>query len=238
MTNRLHIGCSSYYNSNWRGDFYPEEMPRKEWFAYYCQHFSTYEINATFYKPPTIKTLKTWYEKAPQDFIFAVKAPKLITHIKRFSDCEEAIQDFYASCREGLKEKLGPVLFQLPPSFKYTDENFQKVLKNLDGTFQNVVEFRHVSWWNENVWKIMEEHKVTFCSVSHPALSDEVVKTNALGYFRLHGNPKMFYSSYDTDYLKKIKNILDQKKFEKCFVFFNNTASTAGILNALEMNAL
>lgn len=235
---KIHIGCSSFYNSNWKPEFYPENLPKSKWFDFYCQHFSTYEMNGTFYKAPTLKVMQNWYGKSPEGFIYAVKAPKIITHLKKFKDCEEEIKTFYEVCKEGLKEKLGPILFQLPPSFHYSEENLELVLKNLNSDFKNTVEFRHGSWWKKEVFEILEKYKIIFCNVSHPTLPDSISKTNSIGYLRFHGSPKMFYSSYSNDYLTEIKSKITEDSFEEFYIYFNNTASTAGVLNALEMKKM
>lgn len=235
---KLHIGCSSYYNSNWKPEFYPKDLVKSKWFDFYCEHFSTYEMNGTFYKAPTLKVMQNWYDKSPENFIYTVKAPKTITHLKRFKDCKDDIKTFYQVCKEGLKEKLGLLLFQLPPSFHYSEENLELVLNSLDSSFKNVVEFRHESWWKKEVFEILERHKIIFCNVSHPTLPDSIFKTNSIGYFRFHGSPKMFYSSYNKDYLQQILLEIRKNSFEEFYIYFNNTASTAGVLNALEMKKL
>lgn len=235
---KIHIGCSSFYNSNWKPEFYPENLPKSKWFDFYCQHFSTYEMNGTFYKAPTLKVMQNWHAKSPEGFIYAVKAPKIITHLKKFKDCEEEIKTFYEVCKEGLKEKLGPILFQLPPSFHYSEENLELVLKNLNSDFKNTVEFRHGSWWKKEVFEILEKHKIIFCNVSHPTLPDSISKTNSIGYLRFNGSPKMFYSSYSNDYLTEIKSKIIENSFKEFYIYFNNTASTAGVLNALEMKKM
>jgi len=232
---KIHLGCSSYYNSNWKPDFYPEGLPKSKWFDFYCQHFSTYEMNGTFYKAPTLKVMQNWYDKSPEGFIYAVKAPKTITHLKRFKNCEEEISTFYQVCKEGLRDKLGAVLFQLPPSFHYSEENLKLIINSLDATFKNTVEFRHESWWNKEVFEILEAHKIIFCNVSHPTLPDSITKTSKIGYFRFHGSPKMFYSSYSKDYLYEIYKEIEKNSFEEFYIYFNNTASLAGVENALEM---
>src|SRR5688572_10805613 len=107
MKKNIHIGLSAYNNSYWKCIFYPEDLPASKRFEYYCRHFNTYEINATFYKPPTAKSMKAWYDKSPSGFIFSVKAPKVITHFKRFNDIRNEINEFYQICHEGLKEKFG-----------------------------------------------------------------------------------------------------------------------------------
>jgi len=232
----LHIGCSSFYNTYWKEIFYPADMPRKEWFDYYCQHFNTYELNATFYRFPTLKSLQAWHDKTPDGFLFAVKAPKIITHLKKFADCRQEISDFYEIVQQGFKEKLGCILFQLPPSFHYTPERLSLIVGSLDSGFKNVIEFRNQTWWSEDVYTAFSKSNITFCSVNYPNLPADIVQTNEIGYLRFHGNPKLFYSSYSDEELEQVADFLFSKnKFKKTFVYFNNTASTAGILNALAL---
>ena len=232
-------GCSSYYNRKWAGIFYPEELPSKAWFTYYCEHFNTYEMNTTFYKSPTAKSLLAWYEKSPDGFVFSVKAPKLITHIKKFGDCEREISEFYAACHNGVKDKLGCVLFQLPPSFHFSPDRLALIISQMDPHFKNVVEFRHASWWTQEVYDAFIKSKLVFCSVNHPTLPTTIIETAATGYVRLHGNPKLFYSEYSAEELRNLYNeIRHAKKLKEVFVYFNNTASTAGILNALAMKEM
>ncbi|KUJ60862.1 hypothetical protein AR687_15765 [Flavobacteriaceae bacterium CRH] len=234
MKNDFLIGCSSYNNRFWKGIFYPENLPTAKWFDYYCQHFDTYEMNGTFYKAPTIKVMENWYNKVPAQFIFSVKAPKEITHIKKFIDCENQLSEFYGVCKMGLKEKLGPILFQFPPSYDFTDERLHTIVNSLDSDFQNVIEFRHKSWWNQEVFESLKFNKITFCSVSYPGLPEDIFTEFSIVYIRLHGNKKLFYSSYSSEELESIKNKTANKPG---FIYFNNTASEAGILNALEFKS-
>jgi uncharacterized protein YecE (DUF72 family) len=239
MKKELHIGCSSFYNSYWKGVFYPADILSRDWFAYYCQHFDTFEINATFYKFPTLRIFQNWYKKAPDDFLYSVKAPKEITHIRKFIDCEKQLEDFYSRAAEGLQHKLACVLFQFPPSYAYTPEKLQHIIGELDSKFQNVLEFRHKSWWIPEVWSELVKNNITLCSVSHPQLPDIVFTISPLIYVRLHGKTKMFYSSYSTEELATLKDaILSSGNAKKAFVYFNNTAGSAGVLNAVEMKEL
>lgn len=228
------VGCSSYYNRKWVGIFYPADLPSKEWFAYYCERFNTYEVNASFYKFPTAKSLHTWHTKSPEGFILSVKAPKLITHSKKFVECAREIGDFYLACREGLKEKLGCVLFQLPPSFHYTPDRLELILQSLNPDFKNVIEFRNESWWTQEVFDAFIEHRIIFCSVNYPKLPTTIIATASTTYVRLHGNPTLFYSEYSSVELDKMEEeIRGHPDVKEAFIYFNNTASTAGILNAL-----
>lgn len=231
MKDEVLIGCSSFNNRFWKGVFYPENLPVSKWFEYYCEHFDTYEFNGSFYKFPTIKIFENWYKKAPDKFIFSVKAPKEITHIKKFENCKNLIEDFYTVSRNGLKEKLGCILFQFPPGYHYSTERLNNIIANLDPEFKNVIEFRHESWWNDDVRELFFENNITFCSVSYPNLPQTVFTEFPLIYIRFHGNRKLFYSGYSAVELHQVKNKLKDKN---AFVYFNNTASAEGILNALE----
>ncbi len=236
MKKDIQIGLAAYNNSYWKGIFYPDDLPASKRFEFYCRHFSMYEINATFYKFPTDKSMKAWYDKSPDNFLFSVKAPKAITHSKRFNNVQEDVEKFYTICSEGLKEKLGFVLFQLPPSFDYSPEKLSSILNSLNTDFKNVVEFRNASWWIPEVFDALRAKGIIFCSVSYPKLSGEVIATTPAVYVRLHGVPKLFYSGYSPEKLQKLKNdILADDTIASACICFNNTAGKEGILNALEM---
>jgi uncharacterized protein YecE (DUF72 family) len=235
MKKEVLIGCSSFNNRFWKGIFYPENLPTSKWFAFYCQHFNTYEFNGSFYKFPTIRIFENWYNKAPEHFLYSVKAPKEITHIRKFIDCENLLSEFYTICETGLKEKLGCILFQFPPSYHFTSERLHQIIRNLNPKFKNVIEFRNRSWWNQEVWDAFLENNITFCSVSYPQLPDTIFTDFPLLYIRFHGVLKLFYSSYSTEELLKIKAKITSNSG---FVYFNNTASEAGILNALEFQKI
>ncbi|PZR22626.1 MAG: DUF72 domain-containing protein [Flavobacterium psychrophilum] len=232
--NTINIGCSSYATASWQPLFYPEGLPGKQWFDYYCKFFSTYELNSTFYRFPSVKSLQAWYEKSPEGFTFSIKVPKAITHIKRLAGCKEEIEKFYNVAAEGLKDKLGCVLFQLPPSFSYSTERLEAVIGAVNPIFNNVVEFRHESRWKEDVIERLSNNNITFCSVNFPKLPTSVMKTTQTAYVRMHGNPRLFYSEYTQQQIKGLCNEVFSQNFKHIYIYFNNTASTAGIINALQ----
>lgn len=234
----IHIGCSSYATTSWQPLFFPEGLPRKQWFEYYCKFFDTYELNSTFYRFPTVKSLQAWYDKTPDNFIFSIKVPKTITHIKRLENCKEEIEQFYNIAREGLKDKLGCVLFQLPPSFSYIHERLEMLIAACNTEFTNIVEFRNESWWQQDVMEILGNNNITFCSVNYPKLPTAVVKTTQTGYVRIHGNPMLFYSEYTQEQIENLYKDLLSQNFKQAYIYFNNTASTAGIINALQAKKL
>ncbi|MBS1494295.1 MAG: DUF72 domain-containing protein [Bacteroidetes bacterium] len=239
MSKEWRIGCSGFYNRNWKGVFYPEDFPQSKFFNYYSEKFNSLELNVTFYRFPKTETLKKWHDKSPGGFDFAVKAPKLITHMKKLNDCDRLLDDFYSACEDGLKEKLGCTLFQFPPSYKYTEERLEQVIKSLRSEFKNVIEFRDAGWWNKKVYDTLAENKIIFCTVNHPKLPEDIVINSDTAYIRLHGNPDIFYSKYSYEELQKLYAAVNKKrKVKTIYIFFNNTASTAGVLNALEMKTL
>lgn len=235
---KIYPGCSSYYNRQWQGIFYPEGMPTREWFAYYCTQFNTYELNASFYKFPTTRSLQTWYRKSPDGFKYSIKAPKIITHTKKFVGCERELAEFYAACETGLKDKLACVLFQFPPSYQYSPERLELIITSVDAHFSNVVEFRHASWWTDDVFQTFRQHKLIFCSVNYPKLSTDIIATTPTAFVRLHGNPRVYYSEYSDADLLSLMYQIDKLKLNNAFVYFNNTASRGGILNALAVRRM
>lgn len=134
------IGCSGFYYKHWKEVFYPKGLPQNKWFTFYGDHFNTLELNVTFYRFPQLAFLQSWYDRSSSSFSFAVKTPRGITHYKKFKGAEKLIDDFYSTVAEGLKEKLGCILFQLPPRYNYTNERLQNIISSLDHSFNNVIE--------------------------------------------------------------------------------------------------
>jgi uncharacterized protein YecE (DUF72 family) len=231
---KWHIGCSGFSYKEWKEEFYPAGLPQSKWFVFYAQHFNTLELNVTFYRFPTLKSLKGWFDKAPEGFNFSAKVPRSITHYRKFVGTERMMDDFYGLLKEGLKKKLACVLFQLPATFVYSEERLDSLLAHASPEFKNVIEFRHESWWRDDVKKILGKKKIGFCGVSFPKLSfDDAVINTPNAYYRFHGVPKLFYSEYDKAFIKTIHaQISGVKKVKQAFIYFNNTASLAALHNA------
>ena len=237
MQKKWHIGCSGFHYKEWKDIFYPKGLPQRKWFDYYTEHFDTLELNVTFYRFPTVKSLKGWYDQAPDGFSFSSKVPRSITHFKKFVDTERMMNDFYNLLREGLAEKLACVLIQLPPQYTYGEDRLERLIRQADPAFTNVIEFRHDSWWRADVQKKLKEHNISFSGVSFPKIShDDAVINTELCYYRFHGVPKLFYSEYDPAFIEKIfTQINKNKKAQTVFVYFNNTASVAALHNAKQL---
>jgi uncharacterized protein YecE (DUF72 family) len=233
-----HIGCSGFHYKHWIGTFYPEKLAQSKWFSFYCAHFHTLELNVTFYRFPQLTTLQKWYDSSPAEFRFAVKAPRAITHYKKFNGTENMISSFYATVKEGLKEKCGCYLFQLPPNYHYDDKKLQRILDSLDLTLPNVLEFRHESWWNEEVFAELAARKVSFCGMSHPELPQAVIKNTPLLYYRFHGKEQLYASKYAKEELESFANSVNEEAHvNDVFVFFNNDINTNAVYNAKELQA-
>lgn len=228
-----HIGCSGFHYKEWKEVFYPKGLPQRLWLDHYCQHFNTLELNVTFYRFPQLSFLQNWYLKTPAHFSFAVKAPRLITHYKKFDGSGSLLNDFYDTVQKGLQEKLACVLFQLPPQLQYSEELLQKIVHQLNPGFINVVEFRHNSWWQQKVYETLSQYHISFCGISHPQLPDEVICNTDTVYYRFHGVPQLYYSAYDEAFIQKVATaIKNAKQIKQAFIYFNNTAQTAAIQNA------
>ncbi|SDM00542.1 DUF72 domain-containing protein [Chryseobacterium taihuense] len=235
----FYIGCSGFYNNDWKGSLYPEDAQSKDFLTLYSREFNTVEINSTFYRKPTAKTLLKWYNETPDDFKFFIKIPKTISHEKRLKDCKEVIKEFCNHIGAHLQDKLAGFLYQFPPSFKNMDENLDLITGNLDFDYLNVIEFRHNSWWNDAVYSALFLKNIIFSGVSFPGnLSDELIINHPeLFYYRLHGKPVLYKSAYPQNELEILaQNILNSKR--KGFIFFNNTWGTAAVKNAVELRAM
>lgn len=236
---KIYIGCSGFSERLWKGYFYPESLPSAEFLTYYASRVNSVEINSTFYRKPTLKTLNKWYGQVPIDFRFFIKIPKTVTHINRLESSKELVKEFCQHISGGLREKLAGFLFQMPPSFKYTPENLKLLIDAIDKVFLNAVEFRDNSWWKEEIFQILAENNIVFTGVSIPKdiPEDFIVNINTKVYYRLHGNPVMFKSEYSHSYLEQLA-----EKISHCigevYIYFNNTYGIAGIKNALELQKI
>ncbi len=235
----LYIGCSGFYNNDWKGSLYPEDSKSKDFLTLYSQVFNSVEINSTFYRKPTQKTLQKWFDETPENFRFFIKIPKTISHEKRLKDCKAEISEFCDHIQSGLKEKLAGFLYQFPPSFKNTPENTDVILDNINFNFLNVIEFRHESWWKEEVFHLLRENNIVFSGVSFPGnLPEEVIINHPdILYYRLHGKPVLYKSEYSEEFLKDLAEKIEKEQ-HKTFIFFNNTWGTAAIHNSLYLNKI
>lgn len=220
--NEYHLGCSGWYYNDWKGRFYPEKLNKSKWLEYYSEHFDTVEINNTFYRFPTEKTVKGWYIRTPEDFNITLKANQLITHRRRFKNTGSTIDRFYGLA-EILKNKLSCILFQIPPQ-KSKDINLLKsAIEQLDPSKNNVFEFRHTSWFDDEVYDTLKESNVGFCSISSSDFPEELIITSDFGYIRFHGKCKeRYHYLYSEKELSNWGDKIKNKNLKSIFCYFNN----------------
>lgn len=234
----LNVGCSGWFYWDWKGKYYPQEMSTKDWFAHYAADFGTVELNAPFYSWPTVAAVNTWLRQAgDREFVYTVKVSELITHVKRFTGTKTLVRDF-GYIADLLGPRMGCFLFQLPPDYDYTPARLRNILSQLEPERRNVVEFRHASWWNPEVYEAFRETGTIFCSCSAPRLPEEIVVTAPEIYVRFHGPVKWYRHDYSDDELHLWSERIRQAGAERVWAYFNNDWDTFAIHNARKLRSL
>lgn len=233
-TPQYHIGCSGWFYWKWRGPFYPEDLPTKNWFSHYADRFDTVEINASFYSWPTEAGVKSWLRAGPRNFIYTVKVCELITHVKQFRRTKTLVQDF-GMIADILGERMGCFLFQLPPSYRYTAQRLRAILEQVEPGRRNVVEFRHTSWWNEEVFRLFRETGTIFCSCSAPRLPGTLVRTADDIYIRFHGVERWYRHDYTGKELGAWAERIRESGARRAWIYFNNDFAAFAPKNAREL---
>jgi uncharacterized protein YecE (DUF72 family) len=235
---KIRIGTSGWNYPHWRGVFYPKGLGQRRWLSYYATYFDTVEVNATFYGTPKEKTFRAWAEAVPEGFVFAVKASRFITHIKRLREVAEALKRFYQSICP-LKEKLGPILFQFPPSLKYDRTLMEDFLALLDRRYPTTIEIRNKSFWNPDFLDLLRQAGVALClsdtAGKYPSLLEEI--TADFVYVRLHGSQELYRSCYTEEELKTWADKLRAWGLPG-YVYFDNDAQGWAPINALHLKSL
>ncbi len=196
MTRHLHIGTSGWNYDHWIGPFYPEDIDRQDMLSYYAKHFKTVEINNTFYNLPECKTFEQWRETVPKRFLFACKASRYITHMKKLKDPAQPLKRFMSGV-EALGDRLGPILFQLPPSWGCNPERLKTFLEALPAGRRYSFEFRDESWFDERIYDLLREHNAAFCLYELAGRRSPVEVTADFVYIRLHGPEGAYEGQYD-----------------------------------------
>ena len=178
------IGTSGFQYAEWKGTFYPEDLPANKMLPFYAERFSTTEINYTFHRIPAAKTIDNWKQLTPDNFRFALKAPQKITHWSKLRDCADTLRYFY-DVVSGLGEKLGPVLFQLPPNFRKDTFVLGDFVNGLPGGIRAAFEFRHESWFDDEIFDTLKAREAALCIADTEKLETPKVATANYGYLRL-----------------------------------------------------
>ncbi len=193
----VRIGTSGWQYDHWHGPFYPADLKKKDFFSFYTRYFPTVEINSSFYRLPGEKSLQSLYENSPEDFLFSIKASRYITHMKKLKNPEEAIGRFFDRIKL-LKDKCGPVLFQLPPNWKANPERLVDFTAALPKGYACAFEFRDPTWFNKEIYQILNRHNAALCIYGMGKYESPRDVTADFVYVRLHG-PKQNYRRQYTD---------------------------------------
>ena len=233
---QYYIGTSGWHYDHWRHLFYPDKLPKAKWLEFYARHFTTVELNNSFYRLPSETAFATWHDSSPANFTFAVKVSRFITHIKRLKNSEEPVGTFLARAKI-LKEKLGPLLYQLPPNMHRDDDRLESFLSVLPKGLKHVLEFRHESWLDDSVFEILRRHSVGLCVFDVPGLTCPLVATADFVYIRFHGSTGLYSSCYsDEELVEWVKRVADlSANLKAVYIYFNNDAEAFAVRNAMTL---
>ena len=234
---QIHIGTSGWIYDHWGKVFYPKECPKTKWLEFYVTHFGTVELNASFYRLPKPQTFENWRKRTPDSFLWAVKANRFITHIKRLKDAEEPLERFHGSV-EMLKEKLGPILIQLPPSLSFDEAVLSNFCQHLKVNHRYALEVRHPSWAQERAIDILRDNNIALCisdtAGRYPYIEED---TATFIYIRLHGSKKLYASEYSEEELEAYaRKIRDWSK--DIYLYFDNDYGGYAIRNAKRLKEI
>jgi uncharacterized protein YecE (DUF72 family) len=233
---QYYVGTSGWHYDHWRYLFYPDKLPKAKWLEFYASHFTTVELNNSFYRLPSEEAFTAWRNSSPANFTFAVKVSRFITHIKRLKNIEQPVGTFLDRAKI-LKQKLGPLLYQLPPNMHRNDDRLESFLSILPRGLKHVLEFRHESWLDDGVFEILRRYNAGLCVFDMPGLSCPLVATADFAYIRFHGSTGLYSSCYSdkelADWAKRLAGLAPEVK--EVYIYFNNDAEAFAVRNAITL---
>jgi uncharacterized protein YecE (DUF72 family) len=215
---KTFVGTSGWSYKEWKGSFYPPKLPQDEMLSFYASRFPTVEVNNSFYRIPSEKVLAGWAEQVPPHFRFVLKASRRITHNSRLADQDGSLEYFLRAVNP-LGERLGPTLFQLPPTFKKDAARLRDFLARLPKRWMAALEFRHVSWFDDEVYDLLRSHDLALVAVDEDKTEGKgapLVPTASWGYFRLRR------SAYDTEALQEWARQIERAEWKDAYVFLKH----------------
>jgi len=242
-SDRIRIGCSGWNYPSWRGGaFYPRGLPASRWLAFYAGHYDTVEVNATFYRLPLRDAVARWADDTPRDFTFAVKVSRYLTHIKRLRDAAVYLERFLERIGPLANAgKLGPLLWQLPPTFQRDDERLAVALSELPAGMRHAIEFRHESWFTDRVWELLREHNVALVIADRPDVRSFQTRelTADFVYVRFHQGSRGCRGNYSDSELREWQRIIRRWSAERdVYAYFNNDWEAFAPANARALRAM
>jgi uncharacterized protein YecE (DUF72 family) len=232
----IHIGTSGWNYPHWKRSFYPEELAQERWLAYYAERLGSVEINNSFYQLPSEQTFSAWKQQVPPGFVFAVKASRYITHMKKLKDPADSLGLFLGRIA-ALGEKLGPVLFQLPPRWRRNAERLSAFVGQLPSPLAAAFEFRDPSWFHPETYEVLARHGAAFCIYHLAGQTSPKEVTADFVYVRLHGPGAAYAGEYDTAALSGWAGALSawQRQGKAVYCYFDNDQRGYAAANALRL---
>jgi uncharacterized protein YecE (DUF72 family) len=234
----IRIGCSGWQYRHWRGDFYPAEVPQNAWLDYYARHFDTVEINNTFYRLPDATTFAAWGRRAPPGFVYAVKASRFLTHMKKLKDPKDPLRRFFTRAKR-LEGAFGPVLYQLPPHWPVNVDRLHTFLEALPPTRRHAIEFREPSWYADRVLALLDRYNVALCLHDMAGSASGRLAIGPFVYVRFHGAQK-YAGRYDDATLGEWAEWLSDRAREgrPIYAYFNNDVGGHAPRDAVRLRSL
>lgn len=235
------VGTSGWHYEHWRRVFYPGDLPKSKWLAYYCQHFSTVEINNSFYRLPSETAFQQWRDTVPAGFVFALKVSRLITHLKKLRNSEAPLKLFLDRANL-LQDRFGPLLYQLPPMMHRHDDVLEEFLKLLPANRRHTFEFRHESWLDAEIFKILAKYNVALCLLDMPDMTTPTIATADFAYMRFHGSTDLYASNYSDGALRRrardLREMSKRQNLKAVYIYFNNDAYGYAVKNAMTLKSI
>src|SRR6476659_9232571 len=229
----IWIGTSGFQYPEWKGTFYPETLPLAKMLAFYAEQFATTEVNYTFRRIPSVKTLERWALETPECFVFSLKAPQKVTHFAKLRDCTDTLRYFHQTV-SALGAKLGPVLFQLPPSFKKDAIILAAFLDEIPSGMRAAFEFRHASWFDDEVFSLLKTRNAALCIADSEKLNTPAIATADFGYLRLRRED--YESSDIARWAETVRK--HAESWSDVFIYFKHEEAGIGPKLAKEMTGL
>jgi uncharacterized protein YecE (DUF72 family) len=230
------VGTSGWQYDDWRGRLYPKELPKREWLRHFSERFPVVEVNNTFYRLPEEETFVSWRETSAEGFLFVIKASRYITHVRRLRDCRDPVRLLWSRCRR-LGQKLGPVLFQLPPNFKQDAERLRAFLRVLPKGMRPALEFRHPTWETEETHHLLEEAGCALVLADWPGARVPDVVAGGWSYLRFHKGTRVL-PGYPRAKLRRWVARIANLAAGEVFAFFNNDTGGAAVRDARTLTEL
>lgn len=238
MAHRFYCGTSGWNYKHWIDVLYPKGLAADKWLERYAEEFDTVEINFSFYRLPPKETFESWRDGSPENFTFAVKASRFLTHMKKLKDPEEPL-DRLLTRAAGLGKKIGPILYQLPPGWQFNPERLESFLQMLPHDLRHVFEFRDSSWQTGAAFDLLRKYNAGYCIMSSPDLPCHLISTTDYTYIRMHNGGHESEGSYTDDGLnwwaEHCRGFLDHGDL---YIYFNNDYKGYAVYNARRLKEL